>query len=84
MRHIIEVTRTGTDKSTGAKKLLDIIGVHDPKHIIAIGDDKNDIPMIESFNGYVVENGNPEVVKTVLAHRRVPHLHNLITEKLSP
>lgn len=84
MRHIIEVTRAGTDKSTGAKKLLDTIGVHDPKRIIAIGDDKNDIPMIESFNGYVVENGNPEVVKTVLAHRRVPHLHNLITKKLSP
>jgi HAD superfamily hydrolase (TIGR01484 family) len=83
MSHIIEVTRSDTDKSTGIKRLLDTIGVHDPKRIITIGDDKNDITMIKSFDGYVVENGNPEVLKHLPTHRRVPHLHNLITNKLS-
>lgn len=78
MKHIIEVTHAGTDKSTGIKKLLNAIGVHNRSRIITIGDDKNDIPMIEAFNGYVIESGNPEVVKTVPDTHRVPHLYSLM------
>ena len=33
----------------------------DPKDVITIGDNYNDIPMIEAFNGVAVQNAKPEV-----------------------
>ena len=82
MKHIIEVTRAKTDKSTGIQKLLNALGIHNREHIVTIGDGKNDLSMIKTFDGYVVEKGDQTVVEQIVPGHRVPHLHDLITIKL--
>ena len=82
MRHIIEVTRLGTNKYTGIQKLLSATGFHDDANVTTIGDGKNDLCMIFPFDGYVVKNGDPAVVGQIRPDHRVPHLHSLITLKL--
>ena len=84
MHFIIEASRKGTDKSTGVSKILEVLSVHNAARIITIGDDKNDISMVKKFNGYAVEHAAPEILSIVQIDHIVPHLHDLITEKLSP
>ena len=82
MKHIIEVTRANTDKSTGIQKLLNTLSIHNRERIVTIGDGKNDLSMIKTFDGYVIESGDPTVVEQIVPGHRVPHLHDLITIKL--
>ena len=82
MRYIIEISRAGTDKSAGIQKLLNTLSIHNRERIVTIGDGKNDLSMIKTFDGYVIENGDPTVVEQIVPGHRVPHLHDLITIKL--
>ncbi|MCQ2571282.1 MAG: HAD family hydrolase [Candidatus Saccharibacteria bacterium] len=84
MFHIIEVTKRGINKSAGIRELLSRLGIHNPNRIITIGDGKNDIGMVEDFNGYAVGHAAPELYERVPEDKIVRHLHELIAKKLSP
>ena len=83
LHNIIEAGRKGTNKGTGVSKILEVLSVHNAERIITIGDDKNDISMVKKFNGYAVEHAAPEILSIVQIDHIVPHLHDLITERLS-
>ena len=58
---ILEFNPYNIDKGTGVKDLLEKINI-DPSEAIAIGDNFNDIPMIENVGmGVAVKNGVDEI-----------------------
>ncbi len=56
----VDIPPYGISKAVGIAKVAEMFGV-DPKDVITIGDNYNDIPMIEAFNGVAVQNAKPEV-----------------------
>lgn len=56
----VDIPPYGISKAVGIAKVAEIFGV-DKKDVITIGDNYNDIPMIEAFNGAAVQNAKPEV-----------------------
>ena len=83
MRHIIEVTRADVDKSTGVQKLLSTINVDNLDRVTTIGDGKNDLCMIKTFDGFAVENADPAILAHISDSHRVPHFYNLVANRLS-
>lgn len=84
MQHAIEVNLVGTNKRTGLAILFNMLNLYDNgRNIISVGDDMNDICMLEAYNGYVIDSTVEEAVR-----RRIPsshiiqHLHGLITDQL--
>lgn len=57
---IFDVMPKGVSKKTGLDKVVDI---YKPNEVYAIGDDFNDLPMIEGYNGYCVANAIDDVKK---------------------
>ena len=82
MRYILEVNRKGTDKKTGADKLIEALGIKGNAYVITVGDDINDISMLKAYHGYIVRNAREEVRKNFNESRIVDHLYNLIMRKL--
>ncbi|HBM80397.1 MAG: HAD-IIB family hydrolase [Clostridiales bacterium] len=57
----VNIVPAGVDKATGLLHYMALKNV--PKnHVLAIGDDYNDLNMILEFNGYTVTSGRPEVI----------------------
>ena len=58
--HYVDVCSAGNDKGTGLANLRAAMGwEHHPLYVI--GDDLNDLSMIERFGGFAMENANPLV-----------------------
>lgn len=55
-QRLVEGTALGVDKGTGVRQLCQMLAI-DPQRVLAIGDNDNDIPMLESV-GYGVAMGN--------------------------
>ena len=82
MQHFIEVSLADTNKGSGIKKLARKLGIeHDD--IITIGDDTNDIVMIEEYRGYAIESGTRSVLSRLPKTHIVSNVYELITQKLS-
>lgn len=56
----INIVPKGISKATGVGVLIEHLGI-DEKFVSTIGDDFNDIPMLERYNGYTVNNAREEV-----------------------
>lgn len=56
----INIVPKGISKATGVGIVIEHIGI-DEKFVSVIGDDLNDIPMLERYNGYTVNNAREEV-----------------------
>jgi len=82
MQHFIEVSLADTNKGSSIKKLARKLDInHDD--IITIGDDTNDIIMIEEYLGYVIQSGTASVLSRIAKTHVVPSVHDLIALKLS-
>ena len=58
----VDVTAVGNDKGNGLAKLLRCLN-WDANPVYAIGDNINDLPMIDKFGGFTVATGRDEVKK---------------------
>ena len=68
------------DKGTGVKDLLEKINI-DPSEAIAIGDNFNDIPMIENVGmGVAVKNGVDEIKSVANYVTENDNNHNAVAE----
>lgn len=56
----IDIVKYGVSKATGIARVAEMLNVEE-KNIYAVGDNLNDIVMIEAFNGYAVENAREQV-----------------------
>ena len=59
----INIVPKGISKATGVGVLIEHIGI-DEQFVSVIGDDLNDIPMIERYKGYTVNNARDDVKAT--------------------
>ncbi|WP_038088665.1 Cof-type HAD-IIB family hydrolase [Tumebacillus flagellatus] len=65
--HVIEIVKAGVNKATGLQVIADSLGI-EREHIIAFGDEDNDLEMIE-YAGYGVAMGNANpMLKNVANH----------------
>ncbi|MBR3378379.1 HAD hydrolase family protein [Candidatus Saccharibacteria bacterium] len=79
----LEVNCAGTDKKSALDYLLDMLYIRNPSdRIITIGDDFNDLRMLEAYNGYTLEHARHEVIKRIPSSRVYRHLYELITDQL--
>lgn len=56
----INVVPKGISKASGLDLIIDLCQI-EKENVSVIGDDLNDIPMLERYNGYVVNNAKDEV-----------------------
>lgn len=59
-RCFIDITVDGIDKGVGLQELLRLQHWEDVP-LLTIGDDENDLPMIERFDGYTVQSATPAI-----------------------
>ena len=77
---ILEFNPYNIDKGTGVKDLLEKINI-DPSEAIAIGDNFNDIPMIENVGmGVAVKNGVDEIKSVANYVTENDNNHNAVAE----
>ena len=57
-RQFLDLNREGVNKSKGIVALVSHMG-WDEHELLIIGDDRNDLPMIEQYNGYTVRRAQP-------------------------
>lgn len=62
----VDIAPYGVDKATGIRQLCAHYGVAE-KDVIAVGDNLNDMAMIEAFYSYAMEHGN-EGLKAKATH----------------
>ena len=60
----INTVKYGTSKATGIAHYAELMGV-DKNDIYTVGDFFNDLPMLQAFNGYVVDTCHPEMKKLI-------------------
>ena len=75
----VDIAPFGVDKATGIRELCAHYGV-DEKDVIAVGDNLNDMAMIEAFYSYAMEHGN-EQLKGKATHT-TDNVTNLILREL--
>ncbi|WP_196596121.1 HAD-IIB family hydrolase [Pectinatus frisingensis] len=76
----VDITACGVDKATGLQELLqEQHWNHMP--LLTIGDDKNDLPMIERFQGYTVESAADLIKKTAV--KVYPSVGDLLLDHLT-
>ena len=56
----VDVTPKGISKEQGIRKLIDLMGWAEPE-VFSIGDEINDLPMIEAFNGFTVDTAREAI-----------------------
>lgn len=77
---ILEFNPCNIDKGTGVKDLLEKINI-DPSEAIAIGDNFNDVPMIENVGmGVAVKNGVDEIKSVADYVTENDNNHNAVAE----
>ncbi len=77
----IDTVKYGTSKATGIKHYAELKNI-DQKDIYTVGDAFNDLPMIQAFNGYVVDSCHPELKKIVPnVCKDIAHLTELAYKK---
>ncbi|EKU71723.1 HAD-IIB family hydrolase [Selenomonas sp. F0473] len=57
-RKFLDLNRKGVNKSTGIAELIRYKG-WEKAELFVIGDDRNDLPMIEAYDGYTVASAKP-------------------------
>lgn len=62
----IDIIPKGINKATGLLKVAEIFGC-EKEDIISVGDNINDLAMIEAFNSYAMENG-VDIIKNTAKH----------------
>lgn len=60
----INVVRRGVSKATGVSVVMEHYGLSEEESVV-VGDDWNDLSMLAAHNGYVMENGVPQVQKQI-------------------
>ena len=75
----MDIAPYGVDKATGIRELCAHYGVAE-KDVIAVGDNLNDMAMIEAFYSYAMEHGN-ETLKEKATHT-TDNVTNLILREL--
>ncbi|MBQ7479194.1 MAG: HAD hydrolase family protein [Selenomonadaceae bacterium] len=58
----LDITPKGISKRQGIEKLVELMGWESPE-IYAIGDETNDLPMLEAFQGFTVETAREDIRK---------------------
>lgn len=61
-RSYIDVNAAPSAKGWGIRRMVEAVGWQ-PQKILTIGDDKNDLPMLEEFSGYTVASAMPFMKK---------------------
>lgn len=56
----VDITPVGVSKSFGLQKLLELMNWRDAQ-VYAIGDETNDLPMLETFNGFTVDTARKAI-----------------------
>lgn len=88
-QRLVEGTALGVDKGAGVRQLCQLLAI-DPQRVLAIGDNDNDIPMLESV-GYGVAMGNASagaravaqwIAPTIEADGAAVALQRLVLEQL--
>ena len=62
--HWINTVKYGTSKATGIAHYAEMKNI-EMKDIFTVGDFFNDLPMLQAFNGYVVDTCHPEMKKLI-------------------
>ena len=75
----VDIAPFGVDKATGIRELCAHYGVAEAD-VIAVGDNLNDMAMIEAFRSYAMEHGN-EQLKAKATHT-IDNVTNLILKEL--
>lgn len=73
MCNFLEITNAGIDKSSAISKIF-----NENDHVVTIGDDYNDIKMLQTYNGYVMAHASRDIVKRFKPDHVVTSLHELI------
>ncbi len=60
----IDIVRKGVSKPEGIRRYISLVG-GDPTQVVAVGDNFNDLEMLQAFRGYVMEDGRPQVVEAI-------------------
>lgn len=58
---VADVTAPDAGKARGVTWAMEVLG-RDPSHIVCVGDDGNDVEMLDAFTGYAIEGAPREVV----------------------
>lgn len=75
----VDIAPFGVDKATGIRELCAHYGVAE-RDVIAVGDNLNDMAMIEAFPSYAMEHGNEELKQK--ATHTIDNVTNLILKEL--
>lgn len=75
----VDIAPFGVDKATGIRELCAHYGVAE-RDVIAVGDNLNDMAMIEAFPSYAMEHGNEELKQK--ASHTIDNVTNLILKEL--
>ena len=67
----LEITARGTTKGTGARLLLDLLGV-DAERSVAFGDGGNDLPLADAVGRFVAMGNAEESVRQAAAEVCAP------------
>ena len=60
----LDLAPFGVDKAQGIRGICDVFGV-DKRHVIAVGDELNDVAMLKAFKSYAMRHGNPKLTEYV-------------------
>ena len=80
MFNFLEITNAGIDKSVAISKVF----TQREDHIVTVGDDYNDIKMIQDYDGYVMAHADRDIVRRFNSDRVVTSLYELIDILLAP
>ncbi len=75
----IDIVPVGVNKAEGIRVLISLLGASEAD-VCAVGDNQNDIPMLEAFKSYAVENATDEV--KAIASYTVYDVQKLIEREL--
>ena len=56
----VDIVPAGVSKSQGINKLLELMNWQDAE-VYAIGDESNDLPMLEAFDGFTVDTARDAI-----------------------
>jgi len=74
----INTVKYGTSKATGIEHYAKLMGVK-KEDIYTVGDFFNDLPMLQAFNGYVVDTCHPEMKKLIPnVCKNIAHLTEIV------
>ena len=60
----VDIVKKGVSKPAGLSRYLALTG-HAPGDLVTVGDNLNDLEMLQAFRGYVMADGRPQVIRAV-------------------